>query len=254
MRIRVSAPHRLGIDDFDDVLLVGGATRMPAVGRALKERFGFEPRVHDPDLAVAKGAARFALIESVKLILPDADTGGTAATASNAALDQVASQLGLTRERVEELAATKITTVVPRAFGIKVIDSDDPKLEREFVDHLLSANTALPADTGAQAFATVVPNQTEIKIEVWEQAGAVASPELEHNTLIGEGLISQLPPLPARSPVDVTFIMDELGTLRVHAVERSTRRDLHIELQIGGLDETEVAEARNAVARYTLSE
>jgi hypothetical protein len=48
--------------------------------------------------------------------------------------------------------------------------------------------------------------------------------------------------------------MDELGTLRVHAVERSTRRDLHIELQIGGLDETEVAEARNAVARYTLSE
>ena len=41
----------------------------------LRERFGFEPRMLDPDQAVAKGAALFALIESVKIELPDAEDG-----------------------------------------------------------------------------------------------------------------------------------------------------------------------------------
>lgn len=56
-----------GIERFDDVLLVGGATRMPAVAAGLRARFGFEPRLHDPDLAVAKGAALFGLIQSIKV-------------------------------------------------------------------------------------------------------------------------------------------------------------------------------------------
>ncbi|MCG3174616.1 MAG: Chaperone protein DnaK [Myxococcota bacterium] len=46
------------MDDVDDVLLVGGQTRMPLVHRKIKDWFGKEPnkRVH-PDEAVALGAA-----------------------------------------------------------------------------------------------------------------------------------------------------------------------------------------------------
>ena len=47
--------------------------------------------------------------------------------------------------------------------------------------------------------------------------------------------------------------MDELGNLRVHAVELSTRKDVHIELQIGGLDPRQVEEARSAIGKYTVS-
>src|SRR4051794_32528852 len=71
-RTVLTARHA-GVEQFDDVLLVGGATRAPAVEAALRERFGFEPRRFDPDQAVAKGAALFALIESVKIILPAAE-------------------------------------------------------------------------------------------------------------------------------------------------------------------------------------
>jgi molecular chaperone DnaK len=48
----------LDLDEIEDVLLVGGMTRMPAVRRAVAEFFGREPAegVH-PDLAVARGAA-----------------------------------------------------------------------------------------------------------------------------------------------------------------------------------------------------
>ena len=44
--------------DIDDVILVGGMTRMPKVGEAVKEIFGKEPRRDvNPDEAVAVGAA-----------------------------------------------------------------------------------------------------------------------------------------------------------------------------------------------------
>jgi molecular chaperone DnaK len=48
----------LSISDIDDVILVGGQTRMPKVQEAVKELFGKEPRKDvNPDEAVASGAA-----------------------------------------------------------------------------------------------------------------------------------------------------------------------------------------------------
>ena len=48
----------LSVNDIDDVILVGGQTRMPKVQEAVKEYFGKEPRKDvNPDEAVAVGAA-----------------------------------------------------------------------------------------------------------------------------------------------------------------------------------------------------
>ena len=48
----------LSIDDIDDVILVGGQTRMPLVQKAVADFFGKEPRKDvNPDEAVAVGAA-----------------------------------------------------------------------------------------------------------------------------------------------------------------------------------------------------
>ena len=52
-----SLPPRKWTNDRDLVLLVGGSTKMPQVSERLKQEFGKEPQVHDPDQAVAKGAA-----------------------------------------------------------------------------------------------------------------------------------------------------------------------------------------------------
>ena len=56
-------------------------------------------------------------------------------------------------------------------------------------------------------------------LEVWEQAGSVASEELEDNTLIGQALLSDLPPRRAGTPFQVVFRMTETGQLKVHAKE-----------------------------------
>jgi len=59
---------------IDEVLLVGGSTRMPMVSDRLAEEFGWDPKLHEPELAVAKGAAIFALSRLVYKMQQEAST------------------------------------------------------------------------------------------------------------------------------------------------------------------------------------
>lgn len=281
----VRTARAAGIARFDEVLLVGGATRAPAVEAALRERFGFEPRRHDPDQAVAKGAALFALIESVKIILP-APPGPEVTTAgphhpaparrrdrlrepdpelepvASRQLERVSRETGMPRHRLLDLATRTVTNVVPRAFGVKVLsharaDTRDEDIQDDgrviSIVHLLETNRPLPATPDTQRFYTAHPDQTSIEIEIWEQAGSVMSTSPADNAKIGDGVITGLPPLPEGSPIDVKFTMDERGLLRVEAVELRTWKNLTIELQIQGLTDAEVERSRTTVAGYAVS-
>jgi molecular chaperone DnaK len=251
----IEVAREKGVERFDEVLLVGGMTRMPVITQALSERFGLAPKLHEPDLAVAKGAALFAVVKQVKVSMP-ADASPAEA---HQAARQVADQLGLSVEQVEGLAAKKVATVVPRAFGIKALDGSDPRAHTDpdhapsKIYHLLQANTPLPAEIEPETFYTVQDNQRNVLVEVWEQAGSLASDELANNTHIGEGLLTDLPPRPRGTPFDVTFWMSETGLLKVHAHEKRSGREVKFEIQIGGLTDEQVRDAGRAVARYAVS-
>ncbi|MGA2825278.1 MAG: Hsp70 family protein [Streptosporangiaceae bacterium] len=257
----IATAREKGVEHFDDVLLVGGMTITPAIARALKERFGLEARLQDPHLAVAKGAALFALMQKVQEGMGGATDGPGDGTAgpTDSTTQEVADQLGISEEQVRSIARKRVATVVPRAFGLKVVDSKDPVFAtdphraRHYIVHLLTANTPLPADTGPETFRTVKDDQREVSLEVWEQAGSVASEELEHNTHIGEGVLSELPPRPAGAPFQVVFHMTETGLLKVHGQEADSGREVRFDIQIGGLDEAEVQRATSAVARYEVN-
>jgi molecular chaperone DnaK (HSP70) len=239
-----------GVEEFDDVLLVGGMTIMPAIARTLKERFGLEARLQDPHLAVAKGAAMFALMKKLQISMPDDD---------DAAARQAADSIGVDMQQATRLAAKKVTTVVPRAFGLKVVDETDPLFKidpgraRAYISHLLTANTPLPAETAPRTFATVADNQRAVRLEVWEQAGAIASEELKHNTHIGQGRLEELPARPAGAPFQVVFQMTETGLLTVHAWEEGSGRKVQFTLEIGNLDEAGVRAATDVVAGYEVN-
>ena len=68
---------------------------------------------------------------------------------------------------LREFAAERL----PDGTDALVVGGDFPQVHAE----RLTANTALPADTGWQPFATATPNQRQVSLEVWEQAGAVAA-------------------------------------------------------------------------------
>lgn len=158
------------------------------------------------------------------------------------------------------MAETTVTTVVPRAFGVMAVDANDPDAltnpaaARKIIAHLLLANTPLPADTGPYTFHTTVANQRMVEIEIWEQSGPVESPELEHNTKVGKGMLRNLPPrLKAGSPFEITFFLSETGTLTVHAIEPGSGAELRFELRIGGMSQADVASARSDIAKHEVS-
>jgi molecular chaperone DnaK len=241
-------------------------TRMPAVTRVLKERLGLTGRQHEPDLAVAKGAARYALMKTVRRtgLVAGNVNGGLATGGAASALrspEQVASETGMTVDEVERLVRTRVATVVPRGFGVKSLDGSDPLAltdplrARQIIVHLLPANTALPTDTGPFTFQTAMPNQRMAGIEVWEQAGEVESEELAENRKIGNGVLKNLPSrLPVGTPIEVTFFMSEMGLLTVHAIQPDSGVEFQFDLQIGDLDQAGMDKARRSVAGYLVSE
>jgi molecular chaperone DnaK len=242
-----------GVTGFDEVLLVGGMSWFPAVARALRDRLGIDPKRHEPELAVTKGAARYARalqVRSADPIRPAPKATVPTATVPTAGAAEAAA--GLRR-----LAAARIAGVVPRAFGIMGVDGSDPVAltdpfrARRMIVHLLLANTELPADTGPYSFATAIDNQRIVEIEVWEQAGPELSDDLAANRKVGRGLLRDLPAhLPARSPIEVTFFMSETGRLTVHAKEQQSGSDVRFDLQIGDFDSNWLRQARQTVADY----
>ncbi len=241
----IDAAARKGVREFDEVLLVGGMTKVPSVAAALKERLGLETRLYEPDLAVAKGAALFAMISRAKR--------GRAST------QQTADDLGISVGQAEAMISTNVKRVVSRGFGVKGVDPADPLAltrpmqARQIVVHLLQPDTPLPADSGPYPFATAVDNQRMVEIEVYEQAGLVPSEEVADNTKIGRGRLTGLPAGPKGMQIDVSFVMSETGQLSVHATEPSSGAELRFDLQIGNMDQRAIASAQAGIAKHDVS-
>jgi len=247
---------KLGVPDparaIDDVLLVGGSSKMPAVSAALAAKYGWAPLLHDPDLSVAKGAARFALSRAVW----QWDAAGPAPTAEDRRerIALVAQRTGVDPDALARMAARQITGVLPKAFGVKLVDTSRPNWEHDesahYVQHLVHADESLPSGARELKAGTVVPNQDSVKIEIFEQAGGEESRELSANKLVdqGEGTIEMPPGLPAGAPIDIEMAIDNDGLLEVRAVEPSTGRELKINVQVSILSAAEVAEATNMVS------
>ncbi|WP_328306386.1 Hsp70 family protein [Actinomycetospora sp. NBC_00405] len=237
---------------IDEVLLVGGSTRMPAVAERLAAEFGWTPRLFEPDLAVAKGAAIWALSRRVvqetaraRDAAPTLEAGDERA---REALSAIAAATGMSEADLGRLSAKSTRNVLSKAFGVQLVDGPRPD-DRVYVHHLVAANDPLPTgDRTLEAF-TVVAGQRSVDIALYEQAGTVASEEMEDNVAVsdGAGRIEGIPPGPAGAPVDIVLGIDEQGLLRLRATHRSSGRSLDIAVTIGALSPEEVERATRVV-------
>jgi molecular chaperone DnaK len=205
-------------EEINRVLLVGGATRMPAVWRLVADYTGLEPDTEiNPDEVVALGAAIQAAIiagEPVESIL----------------VDVTPYSLGI------ESAATVGRQIVPDIYSV-----------------LIHRNTTIPV-TKEQIFQTVHPDQQAIHIKVYQGEAPIASA----NTLLGDFLIEDLKPAkPGRHPeVNVRFDFDVNGMLRVSATDRFTNqaKDIKVEATQVRLTPGEIEEARKRLADIEFGE
>jgi len=255
-------------DQISELLLVGGSSRMPAVAERLRKEFRWEPRLTDPDLAVAKGAALYAAGQTVRFVEPadgaaagtdeDSDAGrrgtglGYSGPVTEEAVQEVADRTGIDEDKVRSLAQRTVVNVLPKAVGVKLVDTERPGWEDDpesasYIEHLIDAQTQLPCGPKTLVASTVVANQPGVEIEIWEQAGASPSPDLLANHRVDDaGLIEGLAPfrLPTGSPVNIDIGVDAEGTVKLRAVEPTSGKDLVMNVRISVLSAEQVEEAK----------
>ncbi|MBO3747575.1 Hsp70 family protein [Streptosporangiaceae bacterium NEAU-GS5] len=230
-----------GVTRFDHLVLVGGSSNMPVVAETLQRELGLTPRLQDPDLAVAKGAALYAFEETYRRLLTSGD---------RAKAEAMALEAGLSTTQQRQIEGRTIKTVASRAFGI--ITTDGRQTRRRYVAHLVHANDALPAAI-SEGFVTLDDNQDTVLIQVMEQAGSMESEELDDNNKIGEGELRIPPGKPAGFPIEVTFALDTSGLLHVTARENERGQQLDLDIQIGGMSEEEVAASQASMSQINVS-
>ncbi|MBU21344.1 MULTISPECIES: Hsp70 family protein [unclassified Microbacterium] len=229
-RVRAAA-SAAGAPPVDQVLLVGGSTRMPMVRRSLETRCELPVKLADPDKAVARGAA--VLAEQLA--------------------DAAVPRLGPAEVRPGAGGVTRITSVLPKSLGVLTHSSGEPLREEPYVHHVLKANTPLPIIGFEHLVATVVDAQDRARIQIYEQAGVRESIEPGDNRLLLEGEILGIPARPAGSPVRLRISVAVDGRITVESADGERPIQLEVEAFLHGvLDDAEVSAQGSVVAGLRL--
>jgi molecular chaperone HscC len=210
---RVLGDAGLSRNQIDEVILVGGATRMPAVVELVTQLFGKAPQCRlNPDEVVAWGAAV---------------------------------QAGLIN-RDRNLEDMVVTDVAPFTLGIAISKSFGHELRDGYFLPVIHRNTTIPVSR-VEPVATLHPNQTEIVVKIYQGE----SRRVEDNLLLGEFTVKGIPRGPAGQAVDIRFTYDLNGVLEVEATVVETRqKTTHVITRYArGLSADQIARAIRAMEK-----
>lgn len=245
------AASERGTTSIDKVILVGGSSKMPVVARLLREEFGFDAELADPDLAVAKGAALYGQKKEIEQVIIDdlvargkLEPGQSVEDASAADLEIVvadaAASYGMPTEALSELVSTEIQNVCSRGFGLFVQRDNADDLFAEFLTHRNDHLPLVVSDT----FYTVIDNQTEVLVQVFEQGGSEESDRTADNNLLISGSIVGIPHgYPRGTAVTITFSMGSDGILEVTARHAAKNEPLQLRVETGAALSPDVVSA-----------
>jgi molecular chaperone DnaK (HSP70) len=150
------------------------------------------------------------------------------------------------------VSAGQVTPVTPRAVGILIEDSFDPSGERSFVEHFIKANTPLPVERAENRFGTIQPNQESVRVQVYEQAGPVRSPDVGHNRRVLDGELTGLGKLKAGSVIRITIRIAVDGRLTAIAHEPRSGRELKLEAFVEGVIDGAETERLTSLVSQTM--
>jgi molecular chaperone HscC len=171
---------------LDEVVLVGGATRMPMIRQLTTRLFQRLPlRTIDPDLAIAQGAAV---------------------------------QAGL-KARDAALAEVVLTDVMPYSLGIVASQQVGDTMVADRFSPIIERNTPVPVSR-VGVYSTVVDHQKSIRVDIRQGESPVGSENLALGVLDVD-----VPPRPAgAATLEVRFTYDANGLLDVDARETASGR------------------------------
>lgn len=246
--------------EIDMVLLVGGSTYMPMIRNAVEARFPDKVQIHEPDRAVAMGAAIYAnmLVEETKA---DADApidpvnsenseGPDKPATGGAKGHGAGSGIGMGPE-------ITIEDQTPRSFGPGVLNESGEYV----IDNIIKMGEIMPA-TCVKTYYTAADNMEKIVLRAFENMcmadsltpcvdnyGDEQPTDPAHNVKLLGVLEMLLPPNTRKgSPIEVTFQVDAIGVY-VKAVNLSTGELVETTLRM----ESDVDAATSAVNQISVS-
>jgi len=192
---RALGDARLDPSQLSEIVLVGGATRMPMVRQLISRLFHRLPlRLINPDETIARGAAIQAALKS-----------------RDAALDEFV-----------------LTDVMPYSMGVVVAQRVGAQTLPDFFAPVIERNTPVPVSR-ENTFSTIADNQTIVRLDVRQGESPVGSENLAVATIE-----VPVPARPAGEvAIDVRFSYDANGLLEIDVHERGNDRRINHVAQLG---------------------
>lgn len=200
--------------DIDEIVLVGGQTRMPKIQEEIKKIFGKETNKDvNPDEVVAIGAA----IEGEILLAKDEG-----------------------RKLEGEVKDVLLLDVTPLSLGIETLGGVNTTL--------IAKNTTIPTSK-KQIFSTAADSQTSVEVHVLQGERSMAA----DNKSLSRFILSDIPPAPRGIPqIEVNFDIDANGILNVSARDKATSKSQSIRIEgSSGLDKDEVEKLKKEAEEHT---
>lgn len=222
---------------IDELLLVGGSTRMPQVEIALKERYNMEPKILDPDEAVAKGAAIYALgvyegkveeiqekLESGELDMSDQEVREEVEKFQEEAA--VSSELvpGLRGQKMEDV----VTVATTKSYALKVVKDGE-----ELCCNMIIKNSRMEGGlvSVTRQFSTLEANQISAELSVYESDFTDEYYNVDEDFNLGTANLELPGTLPAGAPIQVTFTLNKEGILEVTGRDVTSNTEIHATMQ-----------------------
>jgi len=203
----------VSLKDIDQVVLVGGGTRLPVIRRFAARLFGrFPGMLVDPDEVVAVGAAL---------------------------------QCGM-KARDREIREVVLTDVCPYTLGTEVMADNGVFEEDGHYLPIIERNTVIPVSR-TQTVYTAHDNQTRVNVKVLQGESRMAY----HNLMLGEISVPVPAGPKGKEAVDITYTYDVNSLLEVEVFVHSTgvRRKTIIQNEQNRISEEE-ATARLEKLQY----
>ena len=232
-----------GYDKIDEILLVGGSTRMPQINKALVNRFkDTKIQILEPDEAVAKGAAIYAVnvYEKNQKILTEQNfnsdeevkvvVDGNEKTLNAKDYEE---NLAFSPEMMNIGGSVKeIIMATTKSFAIKII-----KNGKEMCFNMIIKNESMPNGIRevSEVFGTLYPNQKSVSIEIYENDCMDKYFEIEEELKLGDTILELPGNLPQNSPIEVTLKLSNEGILQVTGLDKTGNRKIEAKMKAKGI-------------------
>ena len=206
--------------------MVGGSTYMPMIKEAVEARFPGKVQQHDPDQAVAKGAAIYA---SMLGLAVENDVTDETSSEPSGEIGEIPTD----DKRAELAAKFTVEDQTPRSFGPGVVDTKGTK-PTYILENFIKIGEKMPA-IATKTYYPIEDNQERVRLRAFEnmsmddvlipcvdEEGEPQATDPAHNVkLLGELIVNLPPNTPKTTKIQVTFKVDASG-VHVEAINTAT--------------------------------